>query len=139
MAPGSGWDESGEAIQLYRRTSIGTASPTALISLLLRRAVQELGQAAGLLGTREDGRPLPMETAQAARRHLRLAQEILSTLRASLRRDLAHDLPGQLDALYEFAYWRAVAAHARLDPDPCLAALAALEPVQAAWDAAFSD
>ncbi|MBX6350280.1 MAG: flagellar protein FliS [Clostridia bacterium] len=139
MAVGAGGQANAEAIAAYRRASIGTASPTGLIALLLRRAVQELGRAEEILAVRDGGRPLPMEAAQAARRHLRLAQEILSTLRASLRRDLEHELPARLDALYDFAYWRAVTAHARLEAQACRAARVALEPLARAWDEAFRD
>lgn len=97
--------------------------------MLLRRAIVEFklaeeGLAAG--GGGED-----------AFARLQLAQEILAALRGSLRRDVDDELPGRLDALYDFAYWRAVEARSRRDPDPCRQALAALEPIQAAWDEAF--
>lgn len=117
-----------EGVSAYRRAAVETAPPERLISLLLRRAVSELRLA---------GDDLTAGRHADAFARLDRAQEILTTLRGSLRRDLDTDLPGRLDALYQFAYWRTVEARTRRDPEPCREALAALEPIQDAWDEAF--
>ncbi|MBE3591166.1 MAG: flagellar export chaperone FliS [Firmicutes bacterium] len=117
------------ALQAYRASLVQSASPAALIELLLRKAVAETRAAAADL---DGGR------RAAAHGRLLRAQEIVQALRGALNREAAPELAERLEAIYDFAYWRLVRANASADAGAAREALEALEPIREAWSAAFA-
>lgn len=116
------------SIQAYRASLVQSASPVALIDMLLRRAVAE---------TRAGVADLEAGRRDAARDRLLRAQDVVQALRAALNREAAPDLASRLEALYDFAYWRLVRANIDADAEAGRAALEALEPIRDAWAATF--
>ena len=106
----------------YLNDSVTTASPSRLLCMLYDRLVLDLERAATAL---------PEGPLQAAP-HLRHAQEIVLSLRASLDTDAWSGAAG-LASLYDFLVREFVLVQSRSDPERLEACLELVRPLRDAW------
>ena len=110
----------------YRKTRVVTANQAQLVVQLYEGMVFFVGHAIGAL---DEGN---LETAHAS---LKRAQEIVVTLRGTLRRDVG-PLAQNLDALYDYFYRRLVEANVRKDPAPAREVLGYARQLLRTWQVA---
>jgi flagellar protein FliS len=106
----------------YLNDSVTTASPSRLLCMLYDRLVLDLERAATALA---DG---PLEAAP----HLRHAQEIVLSLRASLDVDAWSGAAG-LAALYDFLVRELLLVQSRCDPERLQGCLELVRPLRDTW------
>jgi flagellar protein FliS len=110
----------------YATNSVQTASPAALLNMLLDRLVRDLVNATAALGERDLGR---------ASTELVHAQAIVMELNTSLDRS-KWDGAAALGELYSFIHAELVAANLRKDAAKVSSCLELVEPLRDAWRAA---
>lgn len=116
----------GHALDQYRQAAIASASPAALIRMLLQRAVLESRK-----GLQE------VEAGREGREPIAKAQEIVAYLRSILDREKGGDLAYALDALYDFVYWRLGQGRLERNPERIREGLDILLNLKEAWEEAL--
>lgn len=107
----------------YRRTSVQTASPGALILMLYDGAIKQLHRAQ---------KALSQSNIAEANQALQAAQAIITELMVTLNFD-AGDIARNLYRLYEYFNYRLVQANIRKDPTRVDEVLRHMETLRQAW------
>jgi len=110
--------------QAYRQADLGSMSPEKMIVALYERIFRDLNDACSAL---DDGELAAYNTLVCH------AQSIVTELRASLDHSIGGDIPGNLDALYDFVFHKLLLALADRDKAHLNACRTVLEPLLEAW------